>query len=129
MYKLCPEINIYFLAFVNLRYNTIEKDFQRVHKLIIFLFLTRRFCINIRSNVTGRVNAIPIIVYHQIGSEGGGGIDNGGEGQGTDVNLFAQEMKFLYDNGFTVLTMANLRYNQNDNSLYIPGITAGAPSG
>ena len=121
---------MYFLAFVNLRYNTIEKAFQRVHKLIIFLsFLTRRFCINIRSNVTGIVNAIPIIVYHQIGSEGGGGIDNGGEGQGTDVNLFAQEMKFLYDNGFTVLTMANLRYNQNDNSLYIPGITAGAPSG
>ena len=59
---------MYFLAFVNLRYNTIEKAFQRVHKLIIFLsFLTRRFCINIRSNVTGRVNAIPIIVYHQIG--------------------------------------------------------------
>jgi peptidoglycan/xylan/chitin deacetylase (PgdA/CDA1 family) len=80
-------------------------------------------------NRNGIVNAIPIIVYHQIGSEGGGGIDNGGEGQGTDVNLFAQEMKYLHDNGFTVLTMANLRYNQNDNSLYIPGITAGAPSG
>jgi peptidoglycan/xylan/chitin deacetylase (PgdA/CDA1 family) len=81
-------------------------------------------------NRNGIVNAIPIIVYHQIGSEGGGGgIDNGGEGQGTDVNLFAQEMKYLHDNGFAVLTMANLRYNQNDNSLYIPGITAGAPSG
>jgi peptidoglycan/xylan/chitin deacetylase (PgdA/CDA1 family) len=83
-------------------------------------------------NRNGIVNAIPIIVYHQIGSEGGGGIDKrgvGAEGSSTDINLFAQEMKYLHDNGFTVLTMANLRYNQNDNSLYIPGITAGAPSG
>jgi Polysaccharide deacetylase len=85
-------------------------------------------------NRNGIVNAIPIIVYHQIGSEGGGGIVNGGggggaEGSSTDVSLFAQEMKYLHDNGFTVLTMANLRYNQNDNSLYIPGITAGAPPG
>ena len=42
-------------------------------------------------NRNGIVNAIPIIVYHQIGSEGGG-IDNrggGAEGSSTDVNLFA----------------------------------------
>jgi peptidoglycan/xylan/chitin deacetylase (PgdA/CDA1 family) len=80
-------------------------------------------------NRNGIINAIPIIVYHQIGSEGGGIVNGGVEGSSTDVSLFAQEMKFLHDNGFTVLTMANLRYNQNDNSLYIPGITAGAPSG
>jgi peptidoglycan/xylan/chitin deacetylase (PgdA/CDA1 family) len=80
-------------------------------------------------NRNGIINAIPIIVYHQIGSEGRGIVNGGVEGSSTDVSLFAQEMKFLHDNGFTVLTMANLRYNQNDNSLYIPGITAGAPPG
>jgi peptidoglycan/xylan/chitin deacetylase (PgdA/CDA1 family) len=76
------------------------------------------------------INAIPIIVYHRIDAgAGGSSYSSGGEGSATDVNLFAQEMKYLHDNGFTVLTMANLRYNQNDASLYIPGITAGASSG
>jgi hypothetical protein len=28
-------------------------------------------------------------------------------------------MKYLYDNGFTVLTMADLGYNENDNYLFI----------
>ena len=39
------------------------------------------------------------------------------------------EMKYLYDNGFKVLTMSNLKYNQNTNSLYlgdVPGITVEA---
>jgi hypothetical protein len=38
-------------------------------------------------------------------------------------------MKYLYDNGFKVLTMSNLKYNQNTNSLYlgdVPGITVEA---
>ena len=41
-------------------------------------------------------------------------------------------MKYLHDNGFSVYTMANLKYNQNNKSLYlgdIPGITAGASVG
>jgi hypothetical protein len=45
--------------------------------------------------------------------------------------LFDAEMKYLHDNGFKVYTMANLRYNQNNDSVYlgdIPGITAGASS-
>jgi hypothetical protein len=35
------------------------------------------------------------------------------------VNLFDAEMKYLYDNGFTVLTMADLGYDENTNHLYI----------
>jgi hypothetical protein len=34
-------------------------------------------------------------------------------------------MKYLYDNGFTVITMADLGYDENTNQLYIkhPGLT------
>ena len=37
----------------------------------------------------------------------------------TTLNLFAAEMKYLYDNGFRVLTMADLGYDENNNYLYI----------
>jgi hypothetical protein len=35
------------------------------------------------------------------------------------VNLFDAEMKYLYDNGFTVLTMADLGYDGNIHQLHI----------
>jgi hypothetical protein len=35
------------------------------------------------------------------------------------VNLFDAEMKYLYDNGFTVLTMADLAYDESTHQLYI----------
>jgi hypothetical protein len=35
------------------------------------------------------------------------------------VNLFDAEMKYLYDNGFTVLTMADLGYDESTHQLYI----------
>ena len=38
---------------------------------------------------------------------------------GTDVNLFDAEMKYLYDNGFKVLTMSDLGYDENSKYLYI----------
>jgi len=37
------------------------------------------------------------------------------------VNLFGLEMKYLHDNGFRVLTMANLGYDTSTNSLYVHG--------
>ena len=46
-------------------------------------------------------------------------------------DLSDAEMKYLYDNGFKVLTMSNLKYNQNTNSLYlgdVPRIIAEAPA-
>jgi hypothetical protein len=35
------------------------------------------------------------------------------------VNLFDAEMKYLYDNGFAVLTMADLGYDESTHQLYI----------
>ncbi len=63
-------------------------------------------------NGDGIIRAIPIIAYHDL--------DYGYRTpDSTSVNLFDAEMKYLYDNGFTVLTMADLGYNENTNQLYI----------
>jgi hypothetical protein len=35
------------------------------------------------------------------------------------MNLFNAEMKYLHDNGFKVLTMADLAYDENNKYLYI----------
>jgi peptidoglycan/xylan/chitin deacetylase (PgdA/CDA1 family) len=63
-------------------------------------------------NGDGIIRAIPIIAYHDL--------DYGYRTrESTNVNLFDAEMKYLYDNGFTVLTMADLVYDENTNQLYI----------
>ena len=57
------------------------------------------------------INAIPIIAYHDIDEEKA--IDS------TDTNLFNQEMKYLHDNGFKVITMSDLGYDENSKYLYV----------
>ena len=65
-------------------------------------------------NKNGNIQAIPIIIYHRAG-------DKQGVDYNTDLKLFEKEMKYLHDNGFTVLTMSNLGYNQTSNYLYVRG--------
>ena len=68
---------------------------------------------------SAKISAVPIIVYHKIGYKS------------LSPDLSDAEMKYLYDNGFKMLTMSNLKYNQNTNSLYlgdVPEITAEAPA-
>ncbi|MCC2647251.1 MAG: Polysaccharide deacetylase [Nitrososphaeraceae archaeon] len=66
-------------------------------------------------NTDGKINAIPIVIWHRI--------DNSGEGDpeqyATSINLFENEIKYLHDNGFKVLTMADLGYDENSNYLYL----------
>ena len=62
-------------------------------------------------NKNGTINAIPIIIYHQESNQG---ID-----YNTDLDLYDKEMKYLHDGNFTVLTMADLAYNNKGNYLYI----------
>jgi peptidoglycan/xylan/chitin deacetylase (PgdA/CDA1 family) len=59
----------------------------------------------------GIVNAIPIIIYHKI--------DNTRGNYSTSLDLFESEMRYLNENGFTVLNMADLGYDENTNYLYI----------
>ena len=68
-------------------------------------------------NKDGIVRAIPIIVYHTLVnyrdlSDSNRPID-------TTLNLFDAEMKYLYDNGFKIITMADLGYDENRQYLYI----------
>ncbi len=58
-----------------------------------------------------KINAIPLVTYHNVDYLTGT--------YHTDVDLFAKEMKYLHDNGFRVLTMRDLRYDDNTNSLYL----------
>jgi peptidoglycan/xylan/chitin deacetylase (PgdA/CDA1 family) len=63
-------------------------------------------------NRDGIIRAIPIIAYHDL--------DYGYRTpDSTNVNLFDAEMKYLHDNGFTVLTMADLGYDESTHQLYI----------
>jgi peptidoglycan/xylan/chitin deacetylase (PgdA/CDA1 family) len=66
-----------------------------------------------------KINAIPLITYHNVDYLTGT--------YHTDVDLFAKEMKYLHDNGFRVLTMTNLRYDDNTNSLYLVNAPRPAP--
>jgi hypothetical protein len=59
----------------------------------------------------GKINAIPIIGYHNI--------EDDMDITSTGVSLFNAEMKYLHDNGFKVLTMADLGYDEDSNYLYI----------
>jgi peptidoglycan/xylan/chitin deacetylase (PgdA/CDA1 family) len=70
-------------------------------------------------NNDGVTRAIPIIVYHIIVnypdlSDSNRPID-------TTLNLFDAEMKYLHDNGFKVITMSDLGYDENTKNLYIKG--------
>jgi hypothetical protein len=67
--------------------------------------------VNIQTNYNndGVINAIPIITYHEIDP--------------SRLVLFDAEMKYLYDNGFKVITMADLGYDENSEDLYITGMS------
>jgi peptidoglycan/xylan/chitin deacetylase (PgdA/CDA1 family) len=63
-------------------------------------------------NGDGQINAIPIIIYHRVG-------ETAPVGYNTDLKLFEKEMKYLHDSGYTVLTMADLAYDDKVNHVYI----------
>jgi peptidoglycan/xylan/chitin deacetylase (PgdA/CDA1 family) len=57
------------------------------------------------------VVGIPIIIYHNIADTN--------SSYTTSIDLLDREMKYLRDNGFRVLTMSNLKFDNNTNYLYI----------
>ncbi len=59
----------------------------------------------IYNNKYGSIDAIPVVAYHSI--------DNNKTTDSTDITLFANEMKYLHDNGFSVIPMTDLGYDKN----------------
>ena len=68
-------------------------------------------------NNDGMLRAIPIIVYHILVNYPDLSYSN--RPIDTTVDLFDAEMRYLYDNGFKVLTLSDLGYDTNSRSLYI----------
>ena len=67
------------------------------------------------------INAVPLVVYHNFADvkHNFSSIDPDWIDSTTDINLFDREMKYLYDNGFKLLTMDDLGYNKTSNQIYI----------
>jgi len=70
-------------------------------------------------NTIGKINAIPIITYHNLTNS----IQDYNKMASTiTVDLFAQEMKYLHDNGFRVLLLNQLGYDPNSNVFDIKNV-------
>ncbi|MGN6347626.1 MAG: polysaccharide deacetylase family protein [Candidatus Nitrosocosmicus sp.] len=57
------------------------------------------------------IESVPIIIYHRV--------DNSGEPYSTTLSLFSREMKYLHDNGFRVISLDSLVYDNNTNFFYL----------
>jgi hypothetical protein len=71
----------------------------------------------LKFNQGGVIKAIPIVIYHNFVTYPD--VSFSKDAAETTVNLFDQEMKYLHDNGFRVLTMNQLGYDTTNNVLYI----------
>jgi spermidine/putrescine-binding protein len=67
-------------------------------------------------NQDGIIGGIPIVIYHNLVMYRDVSLSK--DAADTTANLFDQEMKYLHDNGFKVLTMSNLGYDSTKDSLY-----------
>jgi peptidoglycan/xylan/chitin deacetylase (PgdA/CDA1 family) len=77
-------------------------------------------------NSNGKINAIPIVTYHNLTNSMQ---DYNSMSSTLTVSLFAQEMKYLHDNGFKVLVLNQLGYDTKYNAFYLknsPATAAGA---
>jgi hypothetical protein len=81
-----------------------------------FLKFVQRMNSQIPYNTNGKINAIPIITYHNLTNSMQ---DYNNKASTITVNLFAQQMKYLHDNGFMVLLLNQLGYDPNNNVLFI----------
>ncbi|MDQ6862545.1 MAG: polysaccharide deacetylase family protein [Thermoproteota archaeon] len=71
----------------------------------------------IQYNKNGIINAIPIVIYHNIVNLPD--VSFSKDAADTTVNLFDQEMNYLHDDGFRVLTLTQLGYDPMHNVFYL----------
>ena len=91
--------------------------------------MLQKFIVDVNSqlqyNKNGVINAIPIIIYHNFVTYPD--VSYSKDAADTTVNLFDQEMKYLHDNGFKVLTMNDIGYDSTNNALNIRNNSSGIP--
>jgi hypothetical protein len=78
----------------------------------MFQQFVQRMNSQIPYNTNGKINAIPIITYHNLTNSMQ---DYNKMASTITVDLFAQEMKYLYDNGFRVLLLNQFGFDPNNN--------------
>ncbi|HEX2407629.1 MAG TPA: polysaccharide deacetylase family protein [Nitrososphaeraceae archaeon] len=64
-------------------------------------------------NEPGKINAIPIVGYHEISKD---------DDIATSPELFYLEMEYLHDNGFKVITIDDLGYDKSQERFYVKNI-------
>ncbi len=89
--------------------------------------MLQKFIVDVNSqlqyNKNGIINAIPIVIYHNFVTYPD--VSYSKDAADTTVNLFDQEMKYLHDNGFKVLTMNHIGYDSTNNALNIRNNSSG----
>jgi Polysaccharide deacetylase len=78
----------------------------------MFQQFVQRMNSQIPYNTNGKINAIPIITYHNLTNSMQ---DYNKMASTITVDLFAQQMKYLHDNGFRVLLLNQLAYDPSNN--------------
>jgi hypothetical protein len=91
--------------------NSWDKNYHHNDTLIYQKFVEQVNSQTANNTKKGFIDAIPIVAYHSI--------DNSKGPSSTDIGLFASEMKYLHDNGFKVIPMSDLRYDQITNYMYV----------
>jgi hypothetical protein len=91
-------------------HNTFDVKYSHENAKIFNAFVTE---VNRQTpyNYYGKIIAIPIISYHNI--------DDRKNPNSTGITLFADEMKYLHDHGFKVITMADLEYDNTNNFITV----------
>jgi len=67
-------------------------------------------------NTAGKINAVPLLIFHNVAW-----FTN--RPYNTNVGVFDQLMKYLYENHFKVLTYKQLGYNTQTNTFYLYGMS------
>ena len=96
-------------------HNSQDKAYLHNNQVIFQKFVEEVNSVIMANSKKGMLDAIPIIAYHSI--------DDNKDPFSTNVILFAAEMKYLYDNGFKIIPMSDLGYDEGTNYMYIKTTT------
>jgi len=92
-------------------HNAVDKMYSYNDTKIFARFVQEVNSQAIYNSKYGSIDAIPVIAYHSI--------DNNKTTDSTDISLFANEMKYLHDKGFSVIPMTDLGYDNGTHVMII----------